>query len=287
MHILTKVFVLFAAILSVLMASLAITYTANADRITRDYENAVAAKTAADGAKAAVESIYQRALANKSNELEGIRQQLAERDKSLRELDGRNAELTVDVRQAKNESELINGRIAQLGVTVETQAKIIDSYRDELQGLRIAELRWQDEKIDIGDKLSDYESRIIVYEQTQRALSEQLTAAQREIEAMRNGGSIASRGGASRPTEISGPMIRGRVTGSSRSSNGETLIEVSLGQRDRVRNNSKLYLVRDGTYLGEMMIEESDVNWSVGKLLNTAGSGIQIRTGDEVRSRLD
>lgn len=287
MHILTKVFVLFAAILSVLMAALAISYTANADRITRDYEHAVAAKTAADGAKAAVESIYQRALENKTNEIEGLRQQIAERDMTLRELEGENSELAVEVRRAKNEAELISGRIAQFGVSLETQANIIDSYRDELQGLRIAELRWQDEKIDIGDKLSDLESQVLVYQQTQRALREQLAAAQREVDNLRNGGSVASRGGASRPTEISGPMIRGRVTGTSRASNGETLIEVSLGQRDRVRNNSKLYLVRSGRYLGEMVVESSDVNWSVGKLLNTAGSGITIRQDDEVRSRLD
>lgn len=286
MHILTKVFVLFAAILSVLMAALAISYTANADRITRDYEHAVAAKTAAEGAKAATESIYQRALENKSNEIEGLRQQLAERDKSLRELEGANSELAVEVRRAKNESELIQGRIAQFGVSLETQAKIIDSYRDELQGLRIAELRWQDEKIDISDKLSDQESQILVFQQTQRALREQLSSAQREIDAYRNGGPVANRGVA-RPTEIGGPVIRGRVTGTSRASNGETLIEVSLGQRDRVRNNSKLYLVRSGQYLGEMVVEESDVNWSVGKLLNTAGSGIEIRQDDEVRSRLD
>jgi len=285
-HILTKVFVLFAAILSVLMAALAISYTANADRITRDYEHAVAAKTAAEGAKAATESIYQRALENKSNEIEGLRQQLAERDKSLRELEGANSELAVEVRRAKNESELIQGRIAQFGVSLETQAKIIDSYRDELQGLRIAELRWQDEKIDISDKLSDQESQILVFQQTQRALREQLSSAQREIDAYRNGGPVANRGVA-RPTEIGGPVIRGRVTGTSRASNGETLIEVSLGQRDRVRNNSKLYLVRSGQYLGEMVVEESDVNWSVGKLLNTAGSGIEIRQDDEVRSRLD
>mgnify|MGYP003700697709 CR=1 FL=1 len=279
MHILTKVFVLFAAILSVLMAALAISYTASADRITRDYENAVAAKTAAENAEAANEAIYQRALGNKSNEIEGLRQQIAERDKALRELQGENAELAVEVRRAKNEVELISGRIAQFGVSLETQAKIIDSYRDEL--------RWQDEKIDINDKLSDYESRILVYEQTQRALREQLAAAQREIDNVRNGGSIASRTGLTSPTEIGGPVVRGRVTGSRRSGTGETLIEVSLGQRDRVRNNTKLYLVRSGQYLGEMVVEESDVNWSVGKLLSTAGGGITIQQGDEVRTRLD
>ena len=286
-HILTKVFVLFAAILSVLMAALAISYTANADRISRDYRHAVAAKEAAEEAMASAESIYQRALENKSNEAEGLRQQIAERDKTLRELEAENSQLAVELRRAKNEAELISGRIAQFGVSLETQANIIDSYRDELQGLRMAELRWQDEKIDISDKLSDLESQVLVYEQTQRSLREQLAAAQRELDAMRSGGSVASSASTTIPVELSGPMVRGRVTGTSRSSNGETLIEVSLGQRDRVRNNTKLYLVRSGRYLGEMVVEESDVNWSVGKLLNTAGSGITIRQNDEVRSRLD
>ena len=38
MHILTKVFVLFAAVLSIMMAALAISFSVNADRILADYD---------------------------------------------------------------------------------------------------------------------------------------------------------------------------------------------------------------------------------------------------------
>ena len=46
MHILTKVFVLIASILSVVMAALAVSYSANSNAIKAAYSDAMAAKTA-------------------------------------------------------------------------------------------------------------------------------------------------------------------------------------------------------------------------------------------------
>lgn len=286
MHILTKVFVLFAAILSVLMAALAISYTANAGRIVDDYNDMKSAVTAAKESEAAQRSIFDRELEAKNQLIETQRQQIAELEGTVRDVDARHSEAVVRAEQARHDADSIRGQISQALVATGTQAKIIDSYRDELQELRVAELRWKGEKLDIEDEMADMESRIRVYEQTQRSLREQLAAAQQEIEALRRGGAVAAGGRATGPVEIQGPAIRGVVEKVAQDSNGATLLQISLGQRDHVGVNNKLYLVRGTRFLGEMVVEEPDVNWSVGRVLNLSSSDIKIREGDTVLSRL-
>jgi len=285
-HILTKVFVLFAAILSVLMAALAISYTANAGRIVDDYNDMKSAVTAAKESEAAQRSIFDRELEAKNQLIETQRQQIAELEGTVRDVDARHSEAVVRAEQARHDADSIRGQISQALVATGTQAKIIDSYRDELQELRVAELRWKGEKLDIEDEMADMESRIRVYEQTQRSLREQLAAAQQEIEALRRGGAVAAGGRATGPVEIQGPAIRGVVEKVAQDSNGATLLQISLGQRDHVGVNNKLYLVRGTRFLGEMVVEEPDVNWSVGRVLNLSSSDIKIREGDTVLSRL-
>ncbi|MEZ6243068.1 MAG: hypothetical protein R3B57_08500 [Phycisphaerales bacterium] len=286
MHILTKVFVLFAAILSVLMAALAISYTANAGRIVDDYNHMKATVTAANESLSARSDIFDRELNAKNQQIESLRQQIAEHESTIRDLDARYSESVVQAEQARHDADTIRAQISQLGVATGTQAKIIDSYRDELQELRVAELRWKGEKLDIEDELADQESRIRVYEQTQRSLREQLATAQQEIEVLRRGGAVAANGRAAGPVEIQGPAIRGVVQKVAQDSNGATLLQISLGQRDHVDVNNKLYLVRGAKYLGEMVVEEPDVNTSVGRVLNLSSSDIKIREGDAVLSRL-
>ncbi len=288
MHILTKVFVLFAAILSVLMAALAISYTANAGRVVDDYNNMKAARTAATEAEAAQRSIFDRELEAKNQLVESQRQQIASLEGTIREMGGDLSEALVRAEQASHEADSIRSQISQAMVATGTQAKIIDSYRDELQDLRVSELRWRGEKLDLEDELSDQESRLRVYEQTQRSLREQIASMQDQIRVLRNGGGAidqANRG--ANPVEVQGPAIRGVVERVARDSNGTTLLQVSLGQRDRVGANNKLYLVRGNKYLGEMVVEEPDVNWSVGRILNLSSSDITIQAGDTVLSRLE
>lgn len=286
MHILTKVFVLFAAVLSVLMAALAISYTANAGRIVDDYNDMKSAVTAAKESEAAQRSIFDRELEAKAQLIETQRQQIAELEGTVRDLDARHSEAVVRAEQARHDADSIRGQISQALVATGTQAKIIDSYRDELQELRVAELRWKGEKLDIEDEMADMESRIRVYEQTQRSLREQLAAAQQEIEVLRRGGAVAAGGRATGPVEIQGPAIRGVVQVVRQDTNGSTFVQISLGQRDHVGANNKLYLVRGTRFLGEVVVEEPDVNTSVGRVINLSSSDIKIREGDTVLSRL-
>lgn len=283
MHILTKVFVVLSALLSVLMGALAVSYTVNTDRILQDYANARNAEAAAKAAQAAQESQYGRLEAARQEEISRLRQVNADLESAMRASEAEISSLTIGQREAQSALERLQSNIAQFGVSSKTQAELIASYKDEVERLRGDELRWRNEKLDLEAALSDLESQRIVYEQTQRALQEQLAEANRAIASLRGGTTVA---GAATPTEIPGPPVRGFVQDVRvESATGETIVRINLGSNDRVSENSRLYLNRNGrVYLGDLVIFEVDLNHAIGRLVNSQGGG--VAEGDQVWSRL-
>lgn len=285
MHILTKVFVLFAAVLSIMMAALAISYSVNADRVISDYRDAMARADSAVSelqSQKAANSLQTAAL---NEDLAAKQNELASRDADTRRLEASNSELRISLRQAEAARESISSKIAQLGVAVETQAKIIDEYKDRITRLTEAELDYRDEKIDLEKTLSDLESQVIVYEQNTRALKEQIE----ELRGMVNTTSVAgsTNTGFQVPTEIAGSPIQGSIDQvRTDPASGETLVQINLGSNDRIRENSRLYVHRsNNTYLGDLVIVSVDLNHAVGRISYQV-PGQSIRSGDQVLSKL-
>ncbi|MEQ8850221.1 MAG: hypothetical protein RIB32_00400 [Phycisphaerales bacterium] len=287
MHILTKVFVLFASILSVLVAALAISYTVSADRIVQDYQNAQQAKVAAETALSSQQEVHSRETTTLNATIDQLRIEKSQLASQLRENESTIANLTIAERQAKASRDSIEGKIAQLTTSVDTLTQLTDNYKAELQLLRAEQLRWRDEKIDLEGSLSDLSSQVIVYEATQRNLEEQLAEAKSENAKLRGGGGIASAGPRTSFTEVPGAMVRGRVEAvQPETATGDLIVQISLGSNDRIRENSRLYLNRDGReYLGDLHIFEVDLNHAFGRVVNKQ-PGLEVRAGDQVWSKL-
>ncbi len=287
MHILTKVFVLFAAVLSILMAALSISYTVNADRVVADYRNAMARADLAVNDMNALKSSSSQLVAAKEEELAAARDELASRVADIRRLEADNSELRIGLRSAEAARESITAKIAELGVAVETQARIIDEYKNELSRLRQAELDYRDERLDLEKQLSDLESQVIVYEQVKRALEEQLTEVRNTLADATTRGGAGSDASRAAPSTIPGAQIRGSIDEvTTDPASGQLLVKINLGSNDRVRENSRLYVHRGQTYLGELVIFRVDLNHAIGRMSYTV-AGQSVEAGDSVLSRLD
>ncbi len=284
MHILTKVFVLFAAVLSIMMAALAISFSVNADRILADYDNALAETQAARSSLSAYKAVEAQAKSTLEEDKQRIQDELASRSADVRRLEAANSELRIGLRQAESERVSITSKIAQLGVTTETQANIIAEYKDELSRLRLAELNYRDEKIDLEKQLGDLESQVIGFTQNNRMLNEQLTEMRRLVD---NPGTVAAVAFDNTSTEIAGAPISGRIDEVRSDPNtGDRLVKINLGTNDRVSNNSRMYVHRNGsTYLGELVVFKVDMNHAVARIAYTV-PGQSIREGDQVLSKL-
>ena len=284
MHILTKVFVLIAAVLSIMMASLAIAYSVNVDRVTGDYRDMLASKLAADAELQAARATQGQERAALQDDIDRLQDELASRNADTRRLEATNSELRIDLRQAEADRASITSKIAQLGVTTETQAKIIEEYKTELSRLRDGELAYRDEKIDLEKAISDLQSQVIVYEQVKRALEETIA----EIQGQNTNGSVvATNDGSGSVIELPGALIRGTIDEVVDDTNsGYTRVRVNLGSNDRLRKNARFYIIRDNEqYLGDLIIEQVDLNHAVGRVAFVKDNQV-IRAGDQVLSKL-
>lgn len=285
MHILTKVFVLFASILSVLMAALAISYTVSADRIVADYEHAVQARIAAENARKSEATSHARERTTLQQTIDQLRQERSSLESQIRENESIIADKTVEARTAVAARDSLEAKIGQFGVTAETQTALIASYKSELAALHSEQLRWREDRIDLEGKLSDLNTQATVYEANQRAMQEQL----RELRDQLGGGVTRTTGasGTTGSSVLSGPPVRGQIQSvRTEPGTGDTLVQISLGANDRIRENTRLFANRDGRrYLADVEIIEVDLNHSIGRVINLR-PGEQIRPGDFAWSRL-
>ena len=282
MHILTKVFVLIASILSVVMASLAVSYAANANAIKSDYFRAVSAQQAAEGSLASANDWQIRINTQMEKNTARLHLEKTNLEETIRTSEAEISALSIELRQARASRDSLEGKIAQLGVTTQTQVELIKEYKGEVSRLRDGELTWRSQKLDLEAKLSDSQSQLGVFAQVNRSLTELLAEAQAEIASdddVDDGTGVA--------TVVPGEQVRGTVQQvREEHSTGDLIIRISLGTNDRIAENSKLYLNRDGeTYLGDVVIFQTDPNFAIGRVRNLQ-PGQEIRVDDQVWSSL-
>ncbi|HHN78606.1 MAG TPA: hypothetical protein ENK11_08050 [Phycisphaerales bacterium] len=288
MHILTKVFVVMAAVLSLMLAAATMIYANNAEAVRQAYIDADLARNLSDRALTVQASAHARDTANLMGEIESREQQLADLRKDMESLKTENDRLRRAAEDAVIAKERIEGQIGQLGVASRTQAALIASYKDEVSKLRDAELRFRDERLQLEDTVADQASQIEVLLQESRALQEQLAALRSDLESAKAGGNALSptSAGVTTPVSLSGPPIFGFVKAvRTEPGTGKTLVQVDLGANDRMRENVKLLVFRGDTFIANLVLKRVDLQDSIAEILLSA-PGAEIRPGDRVTTRL-
>lgn len=287
MHILTKVFVVLAAVLSLMLAAATMIYAHNAESIRQAYVDATLARMLSENALHAQAEIHTRDTVTMKGEIEARNQQLADVRADLQSLTVENDRLRREKYAAEVEAERIKGQISQLGVASETQARLIESYKDEVSSLREAELRFRDERLQLEDVIADQSSQIEVFQQEIRALEEQLASARADLESARTGVAVSREGeGPALPMTLSGPPIFGTVSAVSQEpATGKTLVQVNLGANDRMRENVKLLVFRGNSFVANVVLKRVDLQDSLGEIV-LLGQDMQVRVGDRVTTRL-
>lgn len=290
MHILTKVLVISAAVLSVFLAALTIAYATNADRITSQFQAERNDKVAAMSALNATKSEAGEEQARLNAQIEQLSRDLAGRTADVNRLEAASTTLQSEKAKALADYQSLQAKISELGETAKTQASLITSYRDEVTGLRKNELTYRQQALEMDDRLSDLESQREVLEQTVRALQEQLAEARTQQESLVAG---ATPGSSSSPTArtaeafvSSGPLVSGRVEGVSKdAATGAMLARINLGSNDLLRENQKLFVGRGGEFVANVVVIKTDLKSSIARI-DTLGRAVEVREGDQVLSRL-
>lgn len=286
MHILTKVLVISAAVLSVFLAALTIAYATNAERITSQFQAERNLRIAAESALNGARAVSGEEQARLNAQIEQLNRDLAARTADMNRLEAASSTLQGEKAKALADYQSLQSKISELGETAKTQASLITSYRDEVTGLRKNELTYRQQALEMDDRLSDLESQREVLEQTVRALQEQLAEARTIQEATAQGTQLTSAGKAAEPFVSSGPLVSGRIENVSKdAATGAMLAKINLGSNDQLRENQKLFVGRGGEFVANVVVLKTDLRSSIARI-DTLGRAVEVREGDQVLSRL-
>ena len=285
MHFVTKMLVVFAAILAVLVAGLTMAYSLNADTIVSDFRGEQVLRERAEQELSASIARHSNERGLLQEQIQSGQAELASRNERIIQLEAEVAELRTEKRSAELRAESIQNQIGQSLATTSVQAAMIDAYRVEIAKLRDQELASREEMILLEDALNDAQSRNEVLVQQTRALQEQL----KEIE-----NQIASTGGLGDGARLStaafGTLrnIKGRVL-ETREDKGtdQTLVELDVGENDGVEVGMVMAAWRgQDEYLCNIEIIAVDLQTAVGRVQFYADKRVSLQAGDHVATNI-
>ena len=225
MHTVTKVLVVFAAVLCVLLSALTMAYSVNADRIVADYKNQVQARLGAEENAKADITAARLEVAEKLKDHDALARQNTDQATTIHALESDRAQLITKLAAAESGRDSTSAQISQLAATGKTQALLIDSYRSEVTKLRESELKFQHDKIELVDRINDLESQREVQDQNIRALQEKMAEMKRTIDSQGTAVTMTSGGTPSGPYKPSIP-ISGKIVATQKSGNGKTFATI-------------------------------------------------------------
>jgi DNA-binding protein H-NS len=283
-HVVTKILVVFAAILAVLLAGLTMAYSINADTIVSNLEAERTLKEQAISAKNSSDTRHGEELAIKEQQLQALQNQLNARDEDIIQLQSEVAQLRTDKRDAEISAERLVNQMGQSMETARFQAEMINGYRLEIAQLRDRELATREEMIQLEDSLHDSQSRNEVLTQTTRSLQEQLKELQNQIA---SGGAIE---GGLAPGVAVGTLrtIKGSVLDVRRGAIADqTLVEISVGEVDGVEVGMVMAVFRGrDNYIANIEITRVDLQTSVGRVSLLEDTRDQVRVEDRVATNI-
>lgn len=283
MHILTKVLVFVAAILAVFLSALTISYASNAHKITQSLSDAQLEVLAARASLAEQSTRQARWDSEKEEAVSRFAKAAADLQIELSQLRSENANLKAGKAQAEAARESIAGKIAELSELAKSQQTLLSTFSGQLASARKSELDLRSQALGLESKLSDIQSQNEVLDSTVRALREQLAEAKRIQDS--GGAATASTGGAAEPFVYTGELIQGRVEQiTADPSTGKTLAKINVGTNSNIRENMKLFVIRDGSFVANLIIEKTDLQWAIGRI-DTLGRPVTVGQGDLVWSR--
>lgn len=281
MHVVTKVLVVFAAVLSVFLSALVIAYSVNADRITGDYQAELSRRLTAEASLSAQTAQFQTKATQDAEVRAQLERDLAARTDAIRTLERTNADLALGKSKAEQDFQSVTLKIAELGETAKTQAALLNSFRDENQSLRKNELRLREQMIQADDRIADLQSSNEVLTQNLRALQEQLT----EARLAREGGATTT-GAGGQPFVYTGEILTGRVESINKdAATGQMLAKINLGSNNQIRNNMLMRIGRGTDFVANLVIVETDQQYAIGRI-DTLNRDVSVQVGDTVSSRL-
>jgi predicted nucleic acid-binding Zn-ribbon protein len=282
-HVLTKILVVFCAVMSLLLAALSMAYATNADRIkaSLEHERTYRLSTEAEMRDQVTGAATEKAKLQQ--QLQASETEKAAINQELSNLRSQRTDLLSQVERAKADADAIRNQVAQLGATADTQAALIKNYRDEVTRLRDDLVKASKREIELVDRVNELTGQREVLEQNARALKEQLEEAKLSIQSSQQGGPAAMTA-VTEPREFTGPLVRATVTEVTAGPTGD-LVVINEGSNRGLKDNTLMHVIRGNDFVASIVLIRVEPNSAVGRITLTR-KGMQVLKDDVVLSRI-
>jgi chromosome segregation ATPase len=282
-HVVTKILIVFCAVLSLLLAALTMAYASNAGEIRSNYKAEEAARITSETALKDGISQWETERAKLQTDLVNANNAVGDSEARVKGLEAERTELRTQLEQAKAAGEAVGNRIVQLTAATNTQAEEIKLYHDEVTKLRDDGLKASRREIELVDHINDLEAAREVLEQTVRAVREQLAEVQLAMQNIKSGNANDQ---GNEPFVHTGQLISARVLNIQKSKAGETLAEISEGSNRDIKPNMRMNIVRGDQFLGDLIILTVDPQRAVGRIVKLDPKAPDVQPQDRVLSSL-
>lgn len=293
MHVLTKIFVVLVALLSVMIVPLVVVYAKNEASYKARYMKAENERAAAVTALNSANASYGSQIGGLSGNIDTLKAQVAAGERTIREKDAEILRLQSELADAKVLHAQINSKIAIISSTLESGQNLIQHLVDEAGKLRTQALAAERDNAELMARLRETDRNLEVAEAAVRSLREEV---QRLSEARGAAMDRLARyeiafgkledSGLS-PTVPIDRNVRANII-DVRQSQGLVLAEIDAGQRDGIKEGWVM-IVGDGQggYVGRLHIINVDINRATGTLQDVAGNPIMAQVGYQAFAHKD
>lgn len=274
MHVLTKIFVVFASFLSVLLVALTVAYASNSGELVsqvkalKDQCNTLSAQRALDNAD------RDKELREREMQRDEQAKLVREREAEILQLKTQIADISRSLAMIKLEKEQVDAKLTQLIATSSTQADLLDRLTEEVNRRREEGLALERRNIELQDEINDLNSQLDVAHAHESKLEEQVKSLSDQL-----AGNVEQTSGENIPPV----QVFGRIVSVETTRTGEIYVEVNLGSSDQLRKGHELRIVRGDEYIGTLSLQKVDVNRSVGKVVRLR-RGMDVQVNDSVQS---
>lgn len=292
MHVVTKILIVFGALLAILLAALSMAFAANAgtirDSVAGEAAGRIAAMAALDLERTKVATEISR-IKSEKEVADGQVKTLTDQIKTLQEERNR---LLAESSQAKLDAERARNLAAAKDGVLQTNTKLIETLSNEANSLRTRGLDSAKREAELTERLSELESQNQVLTQNIRAIQEQLAEAKSSMKAAPTASS-ASAGVAALPASVAnsgvesfGPLVSARVRKVTRAENGEDLAFITVGSSSGIKAGQRLHIVRDGRFVASLVITVVDAGEAAGRI-DYLGRSVSVAENDMVLTRVN
>lgn len=268
--VLTKVFVVLATILAVLLVPLMIAYINNTDHFKTAYETEKALKGVAETRTAIVEASLARSQESQATALAKVNTEKAGLEAQIQNITGKfNAEQVAKI-NAENELATKNAQISQLTAGQEQAGKIIADQAKQLDELQNKFMTTEKRFVEVSNVLEEKTTTLATLTEQVRLIQEQLKDAQDELAkrqtqqvTVTNG--TGTTGSASPAAPLPAVTIRGQIT-AVEAVGDQTFVAINVGRQDNVAEGMHFIIHQGDQYLGSVTITKVDLNSAAGRV---------------------